>query len=260
MKDKKNYKRKRNYNKLIEENSIKNNYEKTDSFIKIGTLPKIKYYHFINEELEKNSPIDTNKKDLYNNITNNLINIYITKIENFKVLIQKNYFNITSITPDGNFFFRSVSKYFSDSEEYHLYFRNVVYNYINIHKNEILINNNIVENNNKIIDLEDYLRILNKSGTYSGELEISTVSKIFNISIYLLELNENNNRYRLLYKIINDSDFISYCMILNHVYLNKNKNHNSQHYELLTINTFTFDIKYINNDNNNNLNNLQNKE
>ena len=34
-----------------------------------------------------------------------------------------------------------------------------------MHKNEILINNNIVEINNKIIDLEDYLRILNKSGT-----------------------------------------------------------------------------------------------
>ena len=82
------------------------------------------------------------------------------------------------ITPDGNCFFMNESIFYFDNEEYHLYFRNFVYNYINKHINDILINNNIVEHNNKIIDLEDYFRILNKNGTYYGELEISIVSKI----------------------------------------------------------------------------------
>ena len=42
-------------------------------------------------------------------------------------------------------------------------------------------------------------------------------------------------------------------MVLNHSFFNKNKNSSSQHYELLTKNPLTFDIKYINNNLNNNL-------
>ena len=39
-------------------------------------------------------------------------------------------------------------------------------------------------------------------------------------------------------------------MILNHVYLNQDKNYHSEHFELLKINSFNFDYNIINNTNN----------
>ena len=58
--------------------------------------------------------------------------------------------------------------------------------------------------------------------------------KILSISIYCYEYEDNTKDYRFLYNIKNENNFISYYMILNHVYLNKN--YNSEHFELIKIN------------------------
>ena len=59
------------------------------------------------------------------------------------------------------------------------YFTNVLSNYL------FLVTNNV-----------------KKVGNYLGELEMSVITVILNISIYIFELNENNNSYKLVYKNI----------------------------------------------------------
>ena len=65
---------------------------------------------------------------------------------------------------------------------------------------------------------------------------------------YIYEYIENENKYRLLYKIINNKEFISYCCIINHTYINNRV----EHYELLKINRFTFNYQKLNSENHNN--------
>ena len=87
--------------------------------------------------------------------------------------------------------------------------------------------NKKIENNGSTVSAEIYLNNIQNQGIFAGELEIYLASLIFNISIYCYEYNEKNNGNRLLYKIDNESNFIIYCMILNHVYLNPDKNYHS---------------------------------
>ena len=94
-----------------------------------------------------------------------------------------------------------------------------------------------------VIDFEDYLDKVKEDGNYSGELEISAITKIFNISIYIFEIKENNNSYKLLYKNIAENIFMPYCLILLHLYINNNKK--AEHFEMLKINPSTFDFYLI---------------
>ena len=95
-------------------------------------LPKIFYYINITKELEINSInksskyLSIDKELLLENIIENLIYIYITKFNNWKGLLPKNYFNITAITKDGNFLFQVISKYLLGKEIHHLYFKKYI--------------------------------------------------------------------------------------------------------------------------------------
>ena len=225
--------KKRNYNTMKKENnniidnSLNNNEQEDTGIMKILSLPKLTYSHNLNKDLlinninYKNNNI--NETNFYRKIDQFLINIYVTKINNFKINIPNNFFIINEINPDGNCFFRSVSKFFTGNEENYSFFRNIVYNYIGKHKNEYIINNNYIEYKGGVIDIEDYIEMVKLDGNFSGELEISAITKIFNISIYLFELNENSKFYKLVYKNISESEFIPYCLLLLHLYLNNNK-------------------------------------
>lgn len=84
--------------------------------------------------------------------------IYITKINNWKCPITNNYFIVTEIYPDGNYFLHGVSKFLTREENYYLYLSNLCYNYINKNKEIILtnINNNLIYNNN-VINTDKYI-------------------------------------------------------------------------------------------------------
>lgn len=90
---------------------------------------------------------------------------------------------------------------------------------------------------------DEYLPNIIKPGNYAGELEIYITSKIFNVSICDYEYQKSEKKYRYLYSYINNEEFISHCMILNHVYLDTG----AEHYELLKINSFAFDENELNN-------------
>ena len=78
MKDKE-YKHKRNHNEILNQNS--------------SLLPKIKCYNFLNNKIIDKVNIKVlvpiNNDELYKNIEDNTINIYIKKITNIKAYIPK---------------------------------------------------------------------------------------------------------------------------------------------------------------------------
>ena len=229
-------------------NSSENNSDEANEKFKNLSLLNLSYSHILNKKLLINriNYININTIDetnFYKYIYELIINIYITKINNFKVNIAKNFFNIIKIYPDGIYFFRAASKFFTNNGNNHKIFRNIVYNYIVENKNEYLINNNFVEYKGNVIDFEDFLDTIKGDHNFSGELEISAITKIFNISIYLFEINEHNNSYKLQFKNIAENIFMPYCLILLHVYINNNKN--LEHFELIKINPHNFDFYLI---------------
>ena len=66
-------------------------------------------------------------------------------------------------------FFRAISKYFSDTEGNHLYFRNISYNYILNNIEQFRKFNNDIEYNNKIISIDEYKKYIKKLGNYAGK-------------------------------------------------------------------------------------------
>ena len=100
------------------------------------------------------------------------------------------------------------------------------------------------------------MNILKKDGNFCGELEISAISEIFNISIYVIEFDNNNSGYRILYKINNENILIQHTMILNHCYL---ENSNIEHFDMLKINQM-FDNNKLNNIEDSKVNNKINIE
>ena len=135
--------------------------------------------------MKKYYPNEVDNFDLlYENLENYTINIYIYKITNNKNIISKNYFENIKIFPDGNCFYRSLSKFLWDTENYHINIRNIIYNYALINKNTLDLENKVIENNGSTFSAELYLNKIQIPGIYAGELEIHLASLIFNISIY----------------------------------------------------------------------------
>ena len=123
--------KKRSHNEMINSNKIIN--KEKGNKIKTLCLPKLQYYIFLETNLidkreAKKVNLSNNPEILYQNIENNTINIYITKLLHFNINIPSNYFIITEITKDGNCFFRAVSKYLAGIEKYNLYLRKITYN------------------------------------------------------------------------------------------------------------------------------------
>ena len=241
------YKKKRTYKEIIKSMNV---LEKEIEYkIKSLSIPKLENYNFLETNLidmaeAKKINLLNSMENLYHNIETNSINIYITKLDNFKVNIPNNYFIVTDITKDGNCFFRSVSKYLSGEEKYHLFLRKIAYNYIKKNKNTIITKNenNLIYKENKFYNLDEYLKELSEDGNYSGELEFYAISQIFNIAIYVYEFDNNLKSYRFLYKYNINNETFQYCMIINHTYTENN----CEHYELLKVNQLSFDINFLN--------------
>ena len=198
--------KKRTYNKMIEESSkIHLKEEKLKK--SINPKPKKKESN-ISEEFNKdnffnfNFQIDKDYMPPSNTILesedNRKLNIPIYNLlvasydpnndnNNLKNLkIKEDCLNNISIYKDGNCFFRSISTFFSNSEEYHLFFRNLIYDYIRVNFDELISEFPYIYYNGKSIDLDDYIPLIKINGTYAGEFECNIISKMFNINILLL--------------------------------------------------------------------------
>ena len=204
---------KRNYNHMIEESS---NFNIKEEKPKKLTNPKKKELSNLDEKTKENffnfnfqidktymPPPNTIKESVENRKLNlPIYNLLLASYDpdsnknNLKNLkIKEDCLNNNTIYKDGNCFFRSISTFFSNSEEYHLFFRNLIYDYIRANYDELISEFPYIYYNGKSIDLDDYIPLIKVNGTYAGEFECNIISKMFSINILLLEyiINQENN-------------------------------------------------------------------
>lgn len=130
-------KKKRNYNNMkkannnLIDNSLNNNEEEDIDILKTLSLPKLNYSHNLNKDLlinninYKNNNI--NGTNFYRKIDDYLINIYITKINNFKIKIilntSKNYIateNLFKVNDSVLIFNNFTSHFIKNKQCYYL--------------------------------------------------------------------------------------------------------------------------------------------
>ena len=89
-----------------------------------------------------------------------------------------------------------------------------------------------IEYNGKIINTDEYIPLIKKNYTYSGELECYAIAKMFNINLLIVEFNEIPlNKFYSIYNFygVLDKDSLANLCIIEY-------NRNLKHYSLLFFN------------------------
>ena len=79
-----------------------------------------------------------------------------------KEIIYKNEIIILNVIGDGNCYFRNLSLYFTNNENYHIFFRELLYIYINKNKEDIIKENPFHLYKDKLIKVIDYIPLIVK--------------------------------------------------------------------------------------------------
>lgn len=219
------YKKKRNYNQMISDNinfnnddEAQKNYKFTGTNIK-NQKPKEKTGDNINlikanKDINdfEHCPTETVIKSNENKRTDYL-SIYQILIENNKEINDKNQLKLLKITEnallensifkDWNCLFRVISSFLIGIEQYHIYYRKLIHEYILENKDEIIIDNPYVYYNGKLINTDDYIPLIKINGNYAGELECHLITKIINFNILILRYNDDQKSLEKYYKYLN---------------------------------------------------------
>ena len=100
------------------------------------------------EKIKRNlQTLDKNVDELYANILHKMVN--------------EKYIFIRKIDGDGNCYFRSLSFFMTNSQNYYSYFRNYIYNYIYLDLKGYIIEYPYVYHNNNIKPIEEYVTMMN---------------------------------------------------------------------------------------------------
>ena len=287
---KKKTKKKRNYNEMIEENkglntnesypenlkgNLKNNYPrfKNDNDYASNINPnKIKTDIQLPTEYNINKNYMPSLELIKSNEENRNLNIpvYIS----FNNIFSKNeYDNILKtlkikedslvtqeIYGDGNCLFRSISYFLTGTEAYHVYMRNLLYNYIINHYEVIITEFPYVYYNGSAVNTDEYIPLIQNSGNFGGELECNLFTKVIPINILVLQYNEDMNSigyftYYMYYGHKNQDTYIPLCIL--------DYKEAKKHYQLLYYNkNFSEDIFNEESEENNDIQNkiLENQE
>ena len=101
---------------------------------------------------------------------------------------------------DGNFFFRSLSKFLFDTDNYYNELRKSVSKYykenkeiINEFQNEVEIRKNV------FIKTLDYIELIGEDKNWANDIELSIASFLFNINMAIYQNFDNDNFIEFLY-------------------------------------------------------------
>lgn len=223
----------------------------------------IDIYQEYNDEKIKNVFIDYKLLPIPNR--NNLSNNFFKSIEDSE--LNKKIYNKQDLTNDdvvrievkgdGNCFYRVLSTFFYNNENYHLYFRYLIAKYINDNiANEIVnpvVKDAFGNSNNKFLY---YINKISENAFWAGDYEISRVVKLndypINICMYtLVTKNEYDNIF--YYKYYNyyncdNSNIKNYIIISyeseSHYNLLINK-YMIQNFQDKIVNNYNKKLKYI---------------
>ena len=282
--------KKRNYNEMIEESKRLNTNETYSDNEKgniISNFPKFKkdndYDNNINPSKIK---VDIQIPTEYNVDKTNMPSLELIKSNeenrnlnipiyiSFNIIFnKKEYDNILKtlkikedsliskiIFGDGNCLFRSISYFLTGTEAYHVFMRNLLYNYIINHYEEIITEFPYVYYNGSAVNTDEYIPLIQETGNYGGELECNLFTKVLPINILILQYNEDSEgisyfNYYMYYGHKNQDTYIPLCIL--------DYKESKKHYQLLYYNkNFSGDIfiKEFEEDNDIKNKNLENEE
>ena len=132
-----------------------NTKNKKESLIELNN--SYNFFNF-NFDFEKDNmpPSDLIKKGNNNRLMNYEIYRLLLKTNNNNLKnlkFKENIFDIENIYNDGNCFYRAISSFICTSEQYRIFFRNLVYDYINNNYNDIIVKSPYIYYNGKAIDI-----------------------------------------------------------------------------------------------------------
>ena len=196
------------------------------------------------ENSNKNDLVNYNISGIYDNIIFSNDSIYEFKKEELQNQIyESEFFEIISITRDGNYFYRTVSYFLTGNENSHKNLHEAVYKYVtnNLKKfyEYCYVENNTyyidIEENNTIYKyiLDDYVENIKKNKFLAGFIEINAMSIILNRPIIIFEDVEylDTKYFKRMMSFINtEIDKINIDDIIFIHFINRN------HYQILTPN------------------------
>ena len=95
--------------------------------------------------------------------------------------------------------------------------RNIIYNYIIENSDYFRNNKGAIQNNSEIFYTDEYIDFFKYKVNYLRQLEIIETIKFFKI---VFEYASKFSGYGFSYNYECERELISYCMILNHIFLN----------------------------------------
>ena len=271
------YKRKRNYNTLLEETKnikgkivspilsknlktlkVDNRNNLKESLIKEEQIKIKNEYAFDIELFKNNSYIIHNSID-YQRLFSQLLNNQNFMIKNkylYKKIKNHENLNINEVLEfpigmDGNCFYRSVSFFLFRDENYFKLIRETLYEFIKKKENILLGEHEYIDYFGKLYPLKDYINLIKNNSFYAGDLEIaqSVYCFKFNIAVYSFDNKDNTYKFQLFYTLNNSEDNINPILILNF-------NNTINHYQVLNYNYSNTIEPNINNNNINQINNF----
>ena len=96
--------------------------------------------------------------------------------------------------------------------------RNLLYNYIINHFEDIIIQFPYVYYNGSPLNTDEYIPLIQKNGNFGGELECNIFAKVIPINILVLTYNENSNslnsfNYYMYYGHQNVDNYLPLCIL-----------------------------------------------
>ena len=135
------------------------------------------------------------------------------------IIIPLSSFEFENVEGDGNCGYRALALQIYENEEYHYIIREDIYKYLKINSSNFSHLNFQIDGS--FISPDEYIEKVKDKGFWMGYLEISVVNKIYETTLYIYELRDNQNFYLLSkYDDINDDTklFLYLCFVNNNHY------------------------------------------
>ena len=135
----------------------------------------------------------------------------IMKKLNGKLNLTELDVDVIQNTGGGNCFYKSISQFYLGTENYHIYYRKQIAEYIESKEATDSINFPYIYKNEKdILTWHEYFEELKVTGTYAGQYELINTSSLFNCNIIVYRNNQyifNEKNYTFNFEtIINQYD------------------------------------------------------
>jgi len=150
----------------------------------------------INRLANSNKIKKTNINKILASLLINERDLIIFKRSNNKI-IKKELIFIRKVYGDFKCYYRELSHFFINNQNYYNYCRKYIFNYINANKDIYDLEYSYIIKNGQICDCDNYIKMINQNGFFAYEIEIMLSAKIFKINIITIFRNIKFPKFKL---------------------------------------------------------------